>query len=107
MSNTTTTTTSNGNNSGNGGESVNNDLYPLPLEVINQCRGKKIRIIMKGDKEMEGTLKGFDAYVNVILENVTELETTPDGIKTTHRDEILLNGNNICIMVPEQEAPEH
>jgi len=27
---------------------------------------------MKGDKELVGTLKGFDVYVNMVLEDVTE-----------------------------------
>jgi hypothetical protein len=29
--------------------------------------------VMKGDKEIVGTLKGFDDYVNMVLEDVTEL----------------------------------
>jgi len=28
---------------------------------------------MKGEKELVGTLMGFDDYVNVVLEDVTEL----------------------------------
>jgi U6 snRNA-associated Sm-like protein LSm5 len=28
---------------------------------------------MKGDKELVGTLRGFDDYVNMVLEDVTEL----------------------------------
>jgi len=27
---------------------------------------------MKGDKELVGILKGFDVYVNMVLEDVTE-----------------------------------
>jgi U6 snRNA-associated Sm-like protein LSm5 len=29
-------------------------------------------VIMKGDKELVGTLCGFDVYVNMVLEDVTE-----------------------------------
>jgi U6 snRNA-associated Sm-like protein LSm5 len=29
--------------------------------------------VMKGDKEIVGTLRGFDDYVNMVLEDVTEL----------------------------------
>ncbi len=32
----------------------------------------RIWIIMKGDKELVGTLGGFDEYVNMVLEDVTE-----------------------------------
>ena len=30
------------------------------------------QVIMKGDKEMVGTLRGFDMYVNMVLEDVIE-----------------------------------
>ena len=35
---------------------------------------------MKGDKEFVGTLRGFDDYVNMVLEDVTEFEVR----KLTH-----------------------
>lgn len=41
-------------------------------ELIDRCIGSKIWVIMKGDKELVGTLKGFDVYVNMVLEDVTE-----------------------------------
>jgi len=31
-----------------------------------------VQIILKGDRELVGTLKGFDMYVNMVLEDVTE-----------------------------------
>ena len=37
---------------------------------------------MKGDKELVGILRGFDDYVNMVLEEVTEYEITPEGTKT-------------------------
>lgn len=70
----------------------------LPLELVDECIGSKIWIIMKGDKELIGTLRGFDDFVNMVLEDVTEFETTPTGMKEIHRDQILLNGNNICLV---------
>ncbi|RZC79953.1 hypothetical protein C5167_042529 [Papaver somniferum] len=44
----------------------------LPSELIDRCIGSKIWVIMKGDKELVGTLRGFDVYVNMVLEDVTE-----------------------------------
>lgn len=44
----------------------------LRAELIDRCIGSKIRVIMKGDKELVGVLKGFDVYVNMVLEDVTE-----------------------------------
>ena len=34
---------------------------------------------MKGDKELTGTLRGFDEFVNMVLDDVTEIEITANG----------------------------
>ena len=44
----------------------------MVAELIDRCIGSKIRVIMKGDKELVGVLKGFDVYVNMVLEDLTE-----------------------------------
>ena len=53
---------------------------------------------MKNDKEIVGTLLGFDDFVNMVLEDVTEYESTPEGRRITKLDQILLNGNNITMV---------
>lgn len=72
----------------------------LPMELIDKCIGSRIQVIMKNEKEIVGTLVGFDDYVNMVLEDAVEYEITPDGKKKTKLEEILLNGNNITMMVP-------
>lgn len=56
---------------------------------------------MKNDKEIVGTLLGFDDFVNMLLEDVTEYESTPEGRRITKLDQILLNGNNITMVCAE------
>jgi U6 snRNA-associated Sm-like protein LSm5 len=77
----------------------------LPLELVDKCIGSKIHIIMRNDKEIVGTLMGFDDFVNMVLEDVTEFENTPEGRRITKLDQILLNGNNITMLVPGGEGP--
>ncbi|KAL1643499.1 RNA-binding protein lsm5 [Diplodia intermedia] len=94
----------------------------LPLELIDKCVGSKIWVVMKGDKEFSGTLLGFDDYVNMVLEDVTELYAplpvppaaaahvlTPPGSdyqgNQAKLSKILLNGNNICMLIPGGEGP--
>lgn len=31
------------------------------------------QVLMKGERELVGTLRGFDVYVNMVLEDVTEM----------------------------------
>ncbi|CAL0305344.1 unnamed protein product [Lupinus luteus] len=69
-------------------------------EVVNRCIGSKIWLLMEGEKEFVGTLKGFDAFVNLMLEDVTEYEITSEGRKITKLDQILLNGTQVAILVP-------
>merc|ERR1712062_806479 len=78
----------------------------MPLELVDKCIGSRIHIIMRNDKEIVGTLLGFDDFVNMVLEDVTEYETTPEGKKITKLEQILLNGNNITMLVPGGEGPE-
>merc|ERR1712147_57171 len=78
----------------------------MPLELVDKCIGSRIHIIMRNDKEITGTLLGFDDFVNMVLEDVTEFETTPEGKKITKLEQILLNGNNITMLVPGGDGPE-
>jgi len=61
---------------------------------------------MKNDREFSGTLLGFDDFVNMVLEDVTEYETTPQGKKETKLNQTLLNGNNICMLIPGSSGPD-
>ncbi|KAK0478253.1 LSM domain-containing protein [Armillaria novae-zelandiae] len=76
----------------------------LPLGP--SCIGSRIWVIMKSDREFSGILLGFDDFVNMVLEDVTEYEATPQGKKKTHLAQTLLNGNNICMLIPGSSGPE-
>ena len=78
----------------------------MRAELIDKCIGSRLHIIMRGDKELVGTLRGFDDYVNMVLEDVTEYEITAEGKRVTKLDQILLNGNNVALLVPGGTGPE-
>ena len=40
----------------------------LPLELVDKAIGSRIHVIMKNDRELVGTFRGFDGYVNMVLE---------------------------------------
>ena len=79
-----------------------NPTYILDIlclsELIDKCIGSKLHIIMKSEREFVGTFLGFDAFVNMVLEDVTEYHNTPDGGTITKLDQILLNGNNVAMV---------
>ena len=41
----------------------------------------RIWVILKGDKELVGTLRGFDEFVNMVLEDVVEYTCAGGGGK--------------------------
>ena len=45
-------------------KSTNMATRILPLELIDKAIGSKIWILMRGTKEIVGTLRGFDDYVS-------------------------------------------
>jgi len=81
----------------------------LPLELIDKAIGSQIWILMRGSKEIVGTLRGFDDYVNLVLDDAIEYSQDPRDktkvIKTELKSEILLNGNQIAVLVPGGSGP--
>jgi len=75
----------------------------LPMALIDKCVGSRIWVVLKGDKELVGTLRGFDEFVNMVLEDVVEYTFTAKGREATKLDSILLNGANIAMLVPGGE----
>ena len=76
----------------------------LPLELIDKAIGSKIWILMRNRTEIVGTLRGFDDYVNLVLDDAVEY--SPDArnpgeiSKTELQNEILLNGNHVTVLIP-------
>jgi U6 snRNA-associated Sm-like protein LSm5 len=83
----------------------------LPLELIDKAIGSQIWILMRGSKEVVGTLRGFDDYVNLVLDGAIEYTPDPDDktkfVKKELDTEILLNGNQIAILVPGGTGPSN
>lgn len=38
----------------------------LYIELVDKCIGSRIHIVMKSDKEIVGTLLGFDDFVSIL-----------------------------------------
>jgi small nuclear ribonucleoprotein (snRNP)-like protein len=48
------------------GVPAGNTSLILPTELLDRCVGSRIWVLMKNDKELVGTLRGFDMYVNMV-----------------------------------------
>jgi U6 snRNA-associated Sm-like protein LSm5 len=78
------------------------------IEVVDKCTGSRVWIIMTGDKEYFGTLRGFDEYLNLVLDDVKEYQDSGSGgkrILVARIESMLLNGAHICMIVPGNDEP--
>eukprot|EP00662_Eupelagonemidae_sp_cell21_P023990 gene23990-2733_t len=46
----------------------------MPLELVDKCVGSRVWCILKSEKEIVGLLKGFDPFLNLVLEDVVEYD---------------------------------
>ncbi|KAB7503101.1 U6 snRNA-associated Sm-like protein LSm5 [Armadillidium nasatum] len=70
---------------------------------INALDQGFIIIIMKSDKEIVGTLLGFDDFVNMVLEDVTEYESTPEGRRVSLTYTIEYFKTMICLLTKKRK----
>lgn len=68
----------------------------LPLSLLDKCIGHKMWIVMKGKREFAGTLRGFDDFCNMVLEQVTEIWFENEERKSRQAESLLLNGHDIA-----------
>ena len=63
----------------------------LPLDVLEKTINQKLSLLLKDGRLIEGTLTGYDEYMNMVLNDVEE---THDDTKR-RLGTIILRGNNV------------
>lgn len=69
---------------------------PLPLTVLEKTLNKRISLLLKDNRLLEGKLIGFDDYMNMVLEDTEE--TASD--KKRRLGLVILRGNNVVSISP-------
>jgi len=80
--------------------SRNNDYQKSknPLHILQNAMGSIIILRLKDGTEYKGLLKEIDAYMNMILEDATEIM---DGSPVAKYNEIFIRGNNLLFIKPD------
>jgi len=65
--------------------------------ILQGSLNKDILLKLKGKRTIKGKLKSFDQYMNLTLENATEII----GDKTQKMGEIFIKGENIVIIATD------
>ena len=75
-----------------------NNRNKNPLYVLQAAQNSEILLRLKDGTEYRGLLKEIDAYMNMILENATEIM---DGSPVAKYNEIFIRGNNLLFIKPD------
>ncbi len=80
--------------------SRDNNLYKSknPLTILQNAQNSIILLRLKDGTEYRGMLKEIDAYMNLILEDCTEIM---DGSPIAKYNEIFIRGNNLLFIKPD------
>ena len=68
----------------------------MPQNLLEKNLEKKILILLKDGRTMEGKLMGYDEYMNMVLEGTEE---TKNDIKR-RLGTVILRGNNVVSITP-------
>ncbi|MCL2143503.1 MAG: LSM domain-containing protein [Methanomassiliicoccaceae archaeon] len=63
----------------------------MPLALLEKSIDKRISLLLKDSRVLEGVLKGYDDYMNMVLEDTEE--RTPE--QERRLGTVILRGNNV------------
>ncbi len=63
----------------------------LPLDVLEKSINQKLTLLLKDGRNLEGTLSGYDEYMNMVLSDVDE----DIGESKRKLGTVILRGNNV------------
>lgn len=68
----------------------------MPINILERNLNKRMTLLLKDGRVLEGILIGFDEYMNMVLEDTTE--TKDEMVKKMGK--VILRGNNVVTIVP-------
>jgi small nuclear ribonucleoprotein len=77
-------------------QSLGSDIMVMPLALLEKSLDKKISLLLKDNRVLEGKLVGYDDYMNMVLED-TEERTSE---QTRRLGIVVLRGNNVVSISP-------
>jgi len=68
----------------------------MPQNLLDVSVDKKVTIVLKDGRSMEGVLKGYDEYMNMVIDDCQEER---DDLKRK-LGKVILRGNNVVSITP-------
>jgi len=70
----------------------------LPVDILEKTLNRKMSLLLKDGRTLEGTLTGYDEYMNLVLEETEERNEEQRRRLGT----VVLRGNNVISMTPAE-----
>jgi small nuclear ribonucleoprotein len=68
----------------------------MPQQVLEKSMNKKVSILLKDNRILEGKLIGFDEFMNLIIDETEETA----GENKRRLNTVILRGNNVVSITP-------
>jgi len=65
---------------------------PMPLNALDKSLNRKVQLLLKDRRVLEGSLQGYDEHMNLVLEGTEE--TDADG-KRRKIGTVVVRGSNV------------
>jgi small nuclear ribonucleoprotein len=82
---------------------MSGDKMVMPLNVLEKSLNRKVTLLLKDSRTLEGKLVGYDDYMNMVLEDTEETrinqETKDEQVRRIGT--VVLRGNNVVTIVPK------
>lgn len=69
----------------------------MPLNLLEKSLNKRISLLLKDNRLLEGRLMGYDDYMNMVLEDTEETL----GEQVRRIGTVVLRGNNVVTIIPK------
>jgi small nuclear ribonucleoprotein len=75
----------------------------MPLNILEKSLNRKVSLLLKDSRTLEGKLVGYDEYMNMVLEDTEETKVDQETRDKQVRriGTVVLRGNNVVTIVPK------
>ncbi|MHA2369167.1 MAG: LSM domain-containing protein [Candidatus Hodarchaeales archaeon] len=75
------------------------DKLQKPLDLLQRSLNKTILLRLRGNREVRGVLRSYDAHLNLVLEEAEILESGSSE-RGEQLGKIVLRGDNVVLISP-------
>ncbi|MFG1519616.1 MAG: LSM domain-containing protein [Thermoplasmataceae archaeon] len=68
----------------------------MPMKMLEESLNKKVSLLLKDNRILQGILSGYDDYMNMVLD---EVEESVDSV-TKKIGTVVIRGSNVVRIVP-------